>query len=336
MNTNRCTIAVLIIVFMVVLSSQAAGAEVLTVTDDFGRNVTIHGVPERIISLSPANTEILFAIGAGDRVVGVTEYDNYPAEAEAPPKIGGFSTVSIEKVVALMPDFVLGSSQSGKKTVERLSELGIPVVVLNPKSVSAILLDIKLVGRVTGEEENASAVVSDIKWRLEAIKDQTLNVKKRPKVALVTWYDPLWVAAKGTVQNELLEIAGGENAFSDRKGWVTVSLEELIDRNPDVIIVSIGHGVAGRKPYDDIMNETRLKVVGAVKNGRVYTIDADIMSREGPRIVNATEIIHCGLSESFNATTTATPEPAGFEAVLAVLGLIAGLYLVRRKSKGQF
>ncbi|RLE28853.1 hypothetical protein DRJ27_05465 [Candidatus Acetothermia bacterium] len=107
-----------------------------------------------------------------------------------------------------------------------------------------MLDDILLVGRITGEEENATALVANMTQRMEEIKNKTRDVK-RPTVAHVTWHDPIWVAGSGTVQDEVIEIAGGENAFSDIKDWGTVSLEEFIDKNPDVIIVSVGHGVVG-------------------------------------------------------------------------------------------
>ena len=344
----------------------------LTITDDFGRNVTIEDVPERIISSSPTNTEILFAIGTGDRVVGVTEYCNYPAEAKEKPVIGGVSTVSIEKVVALEPDLVLGDELNGKETFERLEELGITVVGLNPTNISEILDDIMLVGRITGEETNATALVANMTQRMEEIKNKTRDVK-RPKVAHVTWHDPIWVAGSGTVQNELIEIAGGENVFSDIDDWSTVSLEVFIDKNPDVIIVSVGHGVVGMQSYDYILGDERLKVVDAVKNERVYTINADVISRAGPRIVNATETVYGYLSEFFGITgeeevpsstitptasqtstptpiimatptptstptvtptplSTAKPEPPGFEVFFAVIGLLAVMFLLRRKE----
>ena len=337
MNNNRMDlwqVAALTIAFIaaIAFSSLPVNAEKLEVTDDFGRTVTLHGVPERIISLSPTNTEILFAIGAGDRVVGVTEYCNYPEEAEELPLIGGVSTVSIEKVVALEPDLVLGCALNGKETVVRLTELNVTVVSLNPENINEILDDIVLVGQLTGEEKNAGSLVADMEQRLEEIKYQTRDVK-RLTVAHITWHDPIWVAGGGTVQDELIEIAGGENVFSDKKDWATVSLEEFIDRNPDVIIVSVGHGVAGMKPYDYILSEERLEVVNAVKNDRVHIINADIASRAGPRIVNATEIVYECLLESFGDTGTHTPEPAGFEAVLTIAGLLTVLYLLRRNTK---
>jgi len=366
------TIAVVttILASAVAFSSVHVGAETLSITDDFGRNVTIHGVPERIISLSPTNTEILFAIGAGDRVVGVTEYCNYPAETEEREKVGGVSTVSIEKVVALEPDLVLGDELNGKETIERLTELNVTVVSLNPVNVSEILDGILLVGTITGEEENATALVANMTQRMEEIKNKTRDVK-RPTVAHITWHDPIWVAGNATVQDELIEIAGGDNAFFDIDDWGTVNLEVFIDKNPDVIIVSVGHGVVGMQSYDYILGEERLKVVDAVKNDRVYAIDADVISRAGPRIANATETVYGHLCEFFNITEevptatpsttitpatsptptaapsptstptvtptltptpTATPESSGFEAVVAVVGLLAITYLLRRNG----
>jgi iron complex transport system substrate-binding protein len=308
----------------------------LTVNDDFGRIITLKEFPTRIISLSPTSTEILFAIGAGDRVVGVTEYCNYPEEAEERGKIGGVSTVSIEKVVSLEPDLVFGDKLNGKGTFERLEELDIPVVGLNPVNISGILDDIMLVGRLTGEEKKASSLVRDMERRLETIKNRTMDVS-RPKVAHITWHSPIWVAGSGTVQNELIEIAGGKNVFSDLKDWDTVSLEEFIDRNPDVIIVSVGHGVAGMKPYEYILNEERLKIVTGVEKGRVYTINADIASRSGPRIVDATETVYGYLSEFFNSTeegpalsTPITPKPSGFEVGCTAIGLLAVMCILRR------
>ena len=298
----------------IAFSSVPVGAETLSITDDFGRNVTLEKIPERIISLSPTNTEILFAIGAGDKVVGVTEYCNYPEEAKEREKVGGVSTVSMEKVVSLEPDLVLGDELNGKETFERLEELNVTVVGLNPVNVSGILDDIMLVGRIMGEETNASALVANMTQRIEEIKNKTGDVK-RPKVAHITWHDPIWVTGSGTVQDEVIEIAGGENVFSDLKDWDTVSLEKFIDRNPDVIIVPSGTGmdIANKNiVYDYIINEPRLKGVNAVKNNRVYVIDTDIVCRGGPRIVDAIEAVYGYLSEFFDGSEeepTPTPSP---------------------------
>ncbi len=148
------------------------------------------------------------------------------------------------------------------------------------------------------------------------------------------------------MQDELIEIAGGDNVFSDVDDWGTVSLEEFIDRNPDVIIVSVGHGVAGMQSYEYIIGEERLNVVNAVKNGWVYSIDADVISRAGPRIPNATETVFGYLTEFFDSTEdagestpspTVTPKQSGFEAVWAGAGLLAVVFLLRilRRTKNN-
>jgi len=263
-----------------------------TVTDDFGRNVTLRGVPARIISLSPSNTEILFAIGAGDRVVGVTEYCNYPPAAKTRPRVGGVSTVSIEKVVALNPDIVIGCSLNGKDTFERLEELGIPVLGLNPKNISGILADIELVGRVTGEESNATNLVTAMKSRLDAIRAKARAMSQQAGAPTV-FYDigGFYTAGNGTFVNEIIETAGGRNIAADKTGYFQMSIEELIAKNPQVIICDRGMGSMS-KAYEEIMSDDRLKIVDAVRNNRVYLIDGDIIDRPGPRIVNATETVY--------------------------------------------
>ncbi len=292
------------VVFLLVLLAASAAAfsalhlmhgmeyqtATLMITDDFNRTVVINGTPSKIVSMAPSCTEILFAIGAGDRVVGVTEYCNYPESVQNITKVGGVSTISLEKIVALNPDVVFGCELNGRKVFERLTSLGIPVVGFNPKNLSGIMNDIIVAGEVTGERRNATRLVEMMQLRIQKIVQKTNNTYK-PKVALITWHDPIWVTGSGTVQDELITLAGGENAFGYLEGWKSVSLEEFIDRDPDVIIVSVGHGVEGEKPYEYILNEERMKIVSAVKNGHVYKIDADVVSRPGPRIVYALEEI---------------------------------------------
>jgi len=287
-----CILFSLILVGAIASIHYQAAPRGFTVTDDFGRNVTLKGVPARIISLSPSNTEILFAIGAGDRVVGVTEYCNYPPAAKTRPRVGGVSTVSIEKVVALNPDIVIGCSLNGKDTFERLEELGIPVLGLNPKNISGILADIELVGRVTGEESNATNLVTAMKSRLDAIRAKARAMSQQAGAPTV-FYDigGFYTAGNGTFVNEIIETAGGRNIAADKTGYFQMSIEELIAKNPQVIICDRGMGSMS-KAYEEIMSDDRLKIVDAVRNNRVYLIDGDIIDRPGPRIVNATETVY--------------------------------------------
>jgi PGF-pre-PGF domain-containing protein len=280
-------------------------------TNNFSATMTSGELPQRIVSLSPATTEILFALGAGDRVVGVTKYCNYPEEANEREKIGGITTVDIEKVVSLEPDLVLGDELNSEETFERLAELNLTAVQLDSTTIDEIMEKIKLVGTLTGEEESASLLVANMESRLDAIKAKTSDVVKRPKVAHVTWHDPIYVMGSGVVQSEVLEIAGGDNVFSHLDAWDIVSLEEFVEENPEVIIVSVGHGDAGMKSYEYILSEERLKGVDAVKNGRVYSIDADIISRAGPRIADATETIFEDLEDFFADEPEEIPESPG-------------------------
>ncbi len=249
-----------------------------------GDGVSSGAAPSRIISLAPSNTEILFALGLGDRIVGVTEYDDYPPEAKGKEKIGGFKTVNIEKVVSLEPDLVLATGGVQTEVVENLKGIGVPVVVLDAKNVGDVLENIMLVGRITGREKEAGKLVNDMKRRINPVKKSRHGRPKR--TMFIIWGNPLMVAGPDTFANDLIDLAGGENIFSDAvTQYPEVSMESVIERDPEVII-SGGH--AG-------LNFTLLKTqagwseISAVKNNSLYVINADIVSRPGPRIVTAVE-----------------------------------------------
>ena len=269
----------------------------IRVVDDFGYEVVINKTPERIVSLAPSNTEILFALGLGNKIVGVTDYCNYPEEAKKKQKVGGYSTVNIERVLALNPDLVVAAYGNGKETIDILREYGLTVIALNPKNLSDVMRDIELLGKVTGAEENATRLVDMMEHRIDEVKRNASNLSFRPKVAHVLWHDPIWVSGKNTFIDELISIAGGENAFGDLEGWKIVSIEDFLARNPDIIVVNSGTGMGGGKDilYDWAIRE--LKDVKAVKEGRVYVINSDIISRPSYRLVYALEELSEIISE---------------------------------------
>ncbi|MGD0352416.1 MAG: cobalamin-binding protein [Dehalococcoidia bacterium] len=275
------------------------------IVDGLGRKVTINTVPQRIVSLAPSNTEILFALGLGDKVVGDTEYCNYPEAAKTKPKVGGFSTVDIEKVVSLRPDLVLATRIHDKTIIPALENLGITVVALTPGSLNDVLDSIKLVGEITGQDKVASELVKDLSARIKEIADKTqkLSSAQRPRVFYVTWHDPLWTAGTGTLSNDVISQAGGQNIASDITGDKTIDLETVINRDPEVIIVSVGMGTGEDLPWQYIKSESRLKNTQALLNSRVYKIDGDLIDRPGPRVVEALEemaqFIHPELFEKF-------------------------------------
>jgi iron complex transport system substrate-binding protein len=257
-----------------------------TFVDDFGYAVSINKTPERIISLAPSNTEILFALGLGNRVIAVTDYCNFPPEAKEKPKIGGYSTVNIEKVISLNPDLVIAAYGNGAETIEFLRKY-FPVVALNPKNLSDVMRNIELLGKITGEEENASKIVKMMKSKIEGVKKR-VNESRKVKVAHIVWHDPIWVSGKNTFVDEMITIAGGENAF-DFEGWRIVGKEDLMAKNPDVIIVNAGTGMSKGR---DVIYEAVMKMdLKAVEQGRVYLIDPDLISRPSYRLVYALEEI---------------------------------------------
>jgi len=268
----------------------------ITITDDLGREVTIEKIPQRIISLSPSNTEILFALGLGDKVVGVTDVCNYPPEAKEKEKIGGYSNPSLEKIIDLKPDLILAAFGNPGKLIEQLENLNLIVVGLNPKTIEDIFGSIELVGKITDEEKKASELVKNLRERVERVTFITKNLtsEQKPGVLYVVWYKPLWTAGSGTFIDELIQKAGGVNIAGDLSGWPKISLETVIEKDPRIIIV----GESADQPglLKTVKDESVLAETDAFKNNQIYAIDTDIVSRTGPRIINALEemakIIH--------------------------------------------
>lgn len=262
-----------------------------TYIDDIGRRVSIDKIPQRIVSLAPSNTEILYALGLEDKVVGVTEYCNYPETAKAKPKIGGFTTVDIERVVALEPDLILAARIHEETVIPALEKVGLTVFALVPKTLDGVLDNISLVGEITGKSQEATRLVTSLEERIKAITDKTqaLTEAERPRVLYLTWHDPLWTAGLGTMEDELINKAGGENIAHDLVRHKTIDLETVIHRNPQVIVVITGHGEAQDLPFYYVKNEPRLGTTEAVMAGRVHQIDADIFVRPTPRMVDGLE-----------------------------------------------
>ena len=259
------------------------------IVDDLGRSVSIKEIPQRIISLVPSNTEILFALGLGDKVVGVTEFCNYPPEVLDKEKIGGFSTPDIEKIIALQPDLILAGSIHAKEVIPALEERGLTVFALAPENLDGILADIRIVGEITGREKEASVLVAQMEDRIEAVIDKTERLKpqERPTVFFITWHDPLKSMGSKSFPHELIEKAGGVNIFQDvEERNFQVEFEIVIDRDPQVIIVTVGHAAGEAKAFEWAKEEPRLQVTEAGKNSRIFPLDTGL-TRYGPRAVDA-------------------------------------------------
>lgn len=262
------------------------------VIDQAGRAVRIEKIPEKIISLAPGNTEIVYALELEDRLVGVTEYCDYPEAAKDKLKIGGFSTVDIEKVVEILPDLILAANMHKDEVIPELERLGLTVLTLEPKTIDEVLEAINLVGKFTDKKEKASLLTTEMKNRIKAVTDKTaaLPEAQRLRVFYIIWHDPLMTAGSETRIHELIVKAGGVNIAQDLAGdYPTISLEAVIMANPQVIIAGGGHGSGEDVPFQFALTEPRLKNIDARRNERVYDTDSNLTSRPGPRIVDGLE-----------------------------------------------
>ncbi len=266
------------------------------IIDDLGREVLIKEFPDRIISLAPSNTEILFALGLGDKVVGVTQFCNYPEEAKLKEKIGGFTPDSwdLEKIVALEPDLLVATGGVQGPSITKLEERGLNVFALYPKTLDGLLYDITLIGRVTGKEKKAEELTKDLRKRISAVANKTegLSPEERQKVLLVVWHEPIWTVGPGTMEDELIRIAGGKNiAYDLEKDYWPTELEKVVARNPEVIIAYTGHGEATDLPLEWARTEDRLKDIDARIHDRIYQISTGLMGHRSLRMIDALELL---------------------------------------------
>lgn len=262
-----------------------------TITDQLGRTAALDKPPQRIISLAPSNTEILYALELAERVVAVTDYCSYPLEAEAKPTIGGFSTPNIEEIMASSPDLILATSIHETKIIPQLEGKGLTVLALNPKTIDAVLGAILLTGKVAGVEKNAAELVDGMRQRIKAVTDRTAGLmpEQRPRAFYIVWHDPLQTAGSGTLQDELIQKAGGTNIAQGLTDYANISLEVVVRDNPEVIIAGVGHGSGQDQTFQYAQTEPRLRDTDARRNSRIYAIDSDLTSRPGPRIVEGLE-----------------------------------------------
>lgn len=250
----------------------------VTVTDDAGRTVTIKSRPARIVSLAPADTEIVYALGAIDRLVGVTTYDDYPAQVTRMKKVGDFTTPDLEAIAALDPDLVLVTTGVQADVIKKLQKLGATVVAVDPQTLTAVYASIGTVGKAIGEQHKAAEVVSGMKRDLAAIRKAVGAEKASCFVEIAQ--DPLYTAGKGTLIDDLVAQAGGRNVVT-QKGYVGYSLEKLLTDDPQVYLATKG----SMSSPGDLAKRAGYSKLSAVKSGRVAVLTDDLVSRPGPRVV---------------------------------------------------
>ncbi len=277
-------------------ASEPAGTEApdsVSVVDDAGRTVEVVSDPQRLISLAPSNTEILFALGLGDKVVGVTDFCDYPEAAQSIEKVGGMEH-NLEKIVALDPDLVLaigGSPAQVEKAIE-IEKLGLTVLVLEPGDIESIMADVELMGKATGAEKEAGQLAAQMQKRFDEITAKAKGAESKPKVFFeLDATDPSkpYTPGPGSFIDALISLAGGSNiGASAQMQWAQLSTEEIIAQDPEVIVLGdANYGVT----IEMVKERPGWSVITAVENGAIYPIDDILISRPGPRIIDGLEAL---------------------------------------------
>lgn len=280
------------------LPPTATVAPTQTITADFtdglGRTITLAGPAQRIITLAPSNTEILFAIGAGKQMVGRDELSDYPAEAADVASIGStFGPLNTETIVALKPDLILAAEVNSPENVKTLEDLGLNVFWLaNPTDFEGLYANLLTVGALTGREAEAQTLADALKARVQAVTDKTASVSTKPNVFYeLDATDPTkpFTVGPGTFMNTLLTLAGGSNvAGAVDNPYPQISSEELVKWNPEIIL--LGDAVYGVTP-ENVAARPGWEAIAAVKNNQIVAFDDNLASRPGPRLVDGLEVL---------------------------------------------
>jgi iron complex transport system substrate-binding protein len=273
---------------LLLFAALPAGAEI-RVVDDLQRTVSLPAPARRVVSLAPSITETLFALGAGDQVVGVTDYCNFPPEAQQKHRVGGIVNPSIETIVRLKPDLILLSVEGNVRTdFEKLTMLGASVFVTNPRTLEGIYSSILRVGQLVGKEDSAARLVRTLRKRADSIRKNAKH-EARPSVLLFVSLQPVIVAGPGTFLAELIAYAGGENAAARAPShYSAYSREAVLKDDPDVLIFLSDIGGSNDELVRLYPEWSNLK---AFRRGAVYRVNADIVSRPGPRAVDALDTL---------------------------------------------
>jgi len=272
-------------------AGSAPSDEPLQWTDGLGRQVALAAPAQRIVSLAPSNTEILFAIGAGPQLVGRDELSDYPADAAEVTSIGTtFGALNTEAIVSLQPDLVLAADITPPEQVAALEALGLTVYVLpNPSDFGGLYANLRRAGELTGHQDEAGQLSTQLQARVEAVVERTGAADRLRLFYEADGADPTapWTTGRGTFQSVLIDLAGGTNVAAEITGWGQFSLEQLVAVDPQVIVFGSGSFVP--TTVDSLAARPGWGTITAITDGRVFAIDTNWVDRPGPRLVEALE-----------------------------------------------
>ncbi|GAC42499.1 periplasmic component [Paenibacillus popilliae ATCC 14706] len=260
----------------------------LTVKDATGQEFTFDKAPERIISVSPAETESLFALGLGDNIVGVSDYDDYPAEAMQKPRMGGITEPDEEAIIAAQPDVVFTGISMKEEAVNKFRELGIEIFKVEPKTYDDVISNIELYGLIADHQKEATEIADQMKKVRDDVAESVKGVTDKKKVYIE--FSPGWTVGSGEFMNELIELAGGVNiAAAEMTGWNQMNEENIIKENPDVILFAkdLVDSETNKTLEAIIRGRSGWEAISALKDNQLFGLDNNKLSRPGPRVAEA-------------------------------------------------
>ena len=275
-----------------IAGDEEVGGFPLEIEDAFGNIVVIEKAPERIISLAPSQTEILYALGLGEKVVGATAYCDYPEEALSVERIGDFNGINLEKIIELEPDLIVNYGPGSDEENNMLKSAGIPVIAYMPESIDEVIETIKQIAIATDSVEEGNTLTNDMMEKRDEIVGKVQDTDS-VKVFYEIWHEPLMAAGAGSFTDGLIVLANGVNVASDAEGeYPNYDLEQLIENDPEYYLTAnMESGGFSENTDESISARPGYEDMTAVKNGDIYLLDGNIISRPGPRIVEGLELI---------------------------------------------
>ncbi|MEG0383287.1 ABC transporter substrate-binding protein [Solibacillus cecembensis] len=260
------------------------------VVDDRGVEVTFDTVPNTIVSLQPSNTEILFELGVGDKIVGATDFDTYPEAAQNIERVSTSTAINAERILELNPDVVVAYTVGDEAQISQLEDVGLKVFVIkSAANFDDVYSDIIQLSEVMGVEPTGEKIVKDIQAQIKEVQDKTAKLETKKKVFYEISPSPdIWTTGSETFQQEIMDAAGIDNVFADQKSWISVTEEDVIIRNPEVIVTTNNYI---DDPTGEIMSRAGWDKISALTNKQVFLVNGDIMSRPAPRIGQAVQIM---------------------------------------------
>ncbi|OQB23574.1 MAG: Vitamin B12-binding protein precursor [Firmicutes bacterium ADurb.Bin182] len=277
----------------------------ITITDMKDREVTLDGPASRIVALTPADCEILYAVGAGETLVGRGEFCDYPEEVLNVPAVQSGAETNLEQIIGLKPEVLLMSTMAQtKEQVAVLEEAGIKTAVSDAKDIEGVYTAISMIGTLTGKNAEAETVINNMKDTFAEIRENAGDGTKTVYFEVSPLEYGLWTAGSGTFMNEVAEMLGLVNCFPDVTGWGEISEEQVIDRDPDYIVTVAMYFGDGPTPIDEIMSRKGWENITAVRNGAILNLQSNELSRPGPRIADGAKML-------YDFVYGAAPENAG-------------------------